>query len=153
MASVGNERYDTVAPNGNGVASEVDGAHPKVAGSVRLKFTGPVPVFVSPTFRAALLLPKHVGTLAKVLVMSAMPKFVGPTFGAALLLPKEVGALANNLVEALLRLGKHVSITPYGSRAPPRLTCILVGLCARARAESPDAVGGAAHSMLPDRVP
>ena len=79
-------------------------------------------------------MPKHVGTLAKVLVMSAMPKFVGPTFGAALLLPKEVGALANNLVEALLRLGKHVSITPYGSRAPPRLTCILV-VDARARAQ------------------
>jgi hypothetical protein len=33
-------------------------------------------------------------------------------FGAALLLPKEVGALANNLLEALLRLGQHVSIIP-----------------------------------------
>jgi len=48
---------------------------------VRLKFTGPVPVFVGPPFRAALLLPKQVGTLAKMLVVSAMPVFVGPPSG------------------------------------------------------------------------
>ena len=79
---------------------------------MRLKFTGPVPVFVGPPFRAALLLPKQVGALAKMLVVSAMPVFVGPPFRAALLLPKEVGALANNLVQALLRLGQDVSIIP-----------------------------------------
>src|SRR5580704_18498782 len=54
-ASVGNERYDTVAPSGNGVALEVDGAHPKLRGQYVSNSTGPVPVFVSPTFRAALL--------------------------------------------------------------------------------------------------
>jgi hypothetical protein len=83
-------------------------------GSVRLKFTGPVPVFFGPPFGAALLLPKHVGTPAKVLVMSAMPVFLGPLFGAALLLPKKVSLFANNLLQALLCLIQDVPIIPIG---------------------------------------
>src|SRR5207302_8373609 len=101
-------------------------------GSVRLKFTGPVPVFVGPPFRAALLSPEHVGTLAKMLVMSAMPVFVGPTFAAALLLPKpscsqrKYARSRTTWSRPCFVWDRTSRTSPYGSRAPPRLTCILV---------------------------
>ncbi len=71
-------------------------------------------MFFGPPFWAALLLPKHVGTLTKVLVMSAMPIFLGPPFGAALLRPKKVSLFANNLLQALLCLIQDVPIIPIG---------------------------------------
>src|SRR6267378_3793894 len=43
---VGNERYDTVAPSGNGVGSEVDGGHSKSSPGprFRLRASGPSPL-------------------------------------------------------------------------------------------------------------
>src|SRR5258708_33723479 len=40
---VGNERYDTVAPSGNGVGSEVDGGHSKSSPGPRFRLRASVP--------------------------------------------------------------------------------------------------------------
>ena len=76
-----------------------------------------MPILVGPAFQTTLLLPKNVGTLAKMLVMSAIPVFLRASIRATVPLPKKVGTFANDLVQTLLRLGQHVSIIPIRSQS------------------------------------
>ncbi len=69
-------------------------------------------MFVSLSCRAALLLPKNVGTLAKMLVMSSMPVAICTPMRTTIHLPEQVGALSNDLIQASLCLGKNVAIIP-----------------------------------------
>jgi hypothetical protein len=109
QANGGAEPGNTVLDAGQATKSETEL-------SVRLKFTGPLPVFVGPPFRTTFLLPKNVSTLAKMLVMSAVPIFLLSPMRTAVLLPKKVGAFANGLIQALLRFGQNVSIIPIWSQ-------------------------------------
>ena len=69
-------------------------------------------MFVSLSCRAVLLLPKNVGTLAKMLVMSAIPVFICTPMRTTIHLPKQVGALSNDLIQTSLRLGQNIPIVP-----------------------------------------
>src|ERR1700722_9230324 len=69
-------------------------------------------MFVSLYCRAALLLPKNVSTLAKMLVMSAIPVFICTPMRTTIHLPKQVGALSNDLIQTSLRLGQNIPIVP-----------------------------------------
>jgi hypothetical protein len=69
-------------------------------------------MFVSLSCRAALLLPKDVSTLAKMLVMRAIPVFICTLMRTTIHLPKQVGALSNDLIQTSLRLGQNVPIVP-----------------------------------------
>ena len=64
-----------------------------------------MPVFVGASFLAAFLLPKNVGALANMLVMSDMPVFGLAAMRTAVPLPKKVGALPNGLFKGLLGFG------------------------------------------------
>ena len=69
-------------------------------------------MFVSLSCRAALLLPKDVSTLAKMLVMRVIPVFICTLMRTTIHLPKQVGALSNDLIQTSLRLGQNVPIVP-----------------------------------------
>ncbi|ERR1700733_4674379 len=75
-------------------------------------------MFVSLSCRAALLLPKNVGTLTKMLVMSAMPIFICTPMRTAIHLPEQVSALSNDLIQASLCLGQNVPIIPKRFELP-----------------------------------
>jgi hypothetical protein len=67
-------------------------------------------MLVGPPFRATLLLPKHVGTLAEMLLMGAMPVFIRAPMRTAIRLPKQIGSLSNDLIQASFRLRRDVQI-------------------------------------------
>ena len=69
-----------------------------------------MPNFVSPSNRSTLLPPENAGTLAKILLMSAMPAFIRPLMRTAFHFPKQVGSLSNCLIEALLSFGHDVRL-------------------------------------------
>ena len=83
-------------------------------------------MFVSLSYRAARLLPENVGTLAKMLVVSAIPVFICIPMRTAIHLPEKVGALSNDLIQASLCLAQNIPIIPKRFQLPTPTACILV---------------------------
>ena len=75
-------------------------------------------MFVSLSYRAARLLPENVGTLAKMLVVSAIPVFICIPMRTAIHLPEKVGALSNDLIQASLCLAQNIPIIPKRFQLP-----------------------------------
>jgi hypothetical protein len=68
----------------------------------------------------AVLQPKKVGTLTKMLLEGAVPMFFGPPMLVAVMLPNKIGALAKNLFETLPGSREHMPIIPIRQeRATP----------------------------------
>ena len=85
-------------------------------------------MLVSPAFRPPLLFPEGVGALVKMLFLRALPMFVSPTVGATLLLPKQVRAapappayaqIAAAAPGPTARRALTASQFPYLDSAPP----------------------------------
>ena len=75
-----------------------------------LKFTGPLPKFIGPSFRAVLLFPQKVSTFSQMLLVCPVPIFLRSATLAAILLPEKVSAFTDHLVEAEFCLGEYPAI-------------------------------------------
>jgi hypothetical protein len=73
-------------------------------------------VFIGSSLRAAILEPKKVSTLTKVLVESLMPVFFRPPMRMAVPLPNEIGALTKDILQALHCALQNVTIIPVRSQ-------------------------------------
>ena len=81
-----------------------------------LEFAALAPVFIGSSLRAAILEPKKVSTLTKVLVESLMPVFFRPPMRMAVPLPNEIGALTKDILQALHCALQNVTIIPVRSQ-------------------------------------